>query len=1007
MIRVLLILFILFSSIFGQFSQTAGPVGGSFRNIGYSSNSTFIASNRGALFEHVDGQWQNRAQLTNYYGFFTTDEALFYYDYAKLYRSTDKGSNWQPVVEANQFSVIDYKQGKLYITVDDSLLVSSDNGVTWEHPVVSQYANTILFGEPTVQKLIDIRSIHQTETTLILGCTTSVYPLPQGIYVTSDNGENWEFAQGIPDPSYTYKMVEYGGMVYVATSSGVFRTSDGGFNWELFSDGLTTQWGAIQVSDLFVYKSHFYAETPFEEGLYKLSGDTWVPATDFPEYSCYYVKEDEILLGGDNKILEYDPDSQSSTDITDGIIAMSGYIYPESDVTAYYVNTGTIYKTTDAGQTWDELNTGFNSGRLLVTDDAIYSTSGSGIYKSTDGGTTWNTSHSGFNSYYYGNCNMLLEKNGVIYASFMKIRARTHLSPVWEAGGIFKSTNGGASWSSISANIPSQGGVSAPVYNMTVNNSQIFVRTIEGLYRSTNGGSSWTLFTAGLPEFTYVGTRFSYNEDVYAISNNGIFKSDASQNAWIDVSEGLPEEFTTFLNSVMYEHNGMLYLYNYYSLEVYKLNGEVWEQSDFIFPDNIQFSELIKANSIYWVSTVDRGVWTGTIEGSTAVNSLSFNEGWNLISIPTDQNGATFAELFTNLQGTAFSFDNGYISETTPVTGEGYWVNLSASENIQVSGSVESYMVSLNEGWNIVGPFHNSIPVNSLEESTSGLLETAFYGFNEGYNLAEVLLPGQGYWIKASQSGTISIGTTSQPVEQEELINPVLVDVSVKQSDNYNTNFQFGFAENATSQVDRQIGESQLPPAPPASLFDARLVNQEGLPVNIDVRNYSDSPVSYFNLHVSNLEESFTITPDFESNIVLYLVSNGIEKSIESGETIQINPNEIEGSLSFKLVSDEITSLSDNALPEKYKLYSNFPNPFNPSTTVQFDIPESSVVELTVFDILGNEITTLAQGQLSAGVYNKTFNADGLSSGIYLLRLNAEGESGKTYNQINKMILMK
>ncbi|GJQ64357.1 MAG: hypothetical protein SCALA702_34100 [Melioribacteraceae bacterium] len=1007
MIRVLLLLFFIVSTIFGQFEQTAGPVGGSFRNIGYSSNSTFVASNRGALFEHVDGEWQNRAHLSNFYGFFTTEDALFYYDYANIYRSTDKGSNWESIMEGNQVSVIDYTNGNLYITVDDSLLVSSDHGSTWEHPVVSQYANTILFGEPTVQKLIDIRSLYKTGTTLILGCTTSVYPLPQGIYVTSDNGENWEFAQGIPDPSYTYKMLEYEGMVYVATSNGIFRTSDGGFNWEPYSDGLSTQFGTVYVGDLIVYNSHFYALTGFEEGLYKLSGDTWIPATDFPEYSCYYIKDDAILVAGDNKILEFNPDNQSTVDITDDIIAMSGYVYPKDDNNAYFVNTGTIFKTTDSGQSWFDIENSFTSGRMLVTDDAIYSTSGSGIYKSTDGGESWSTSHSGFGSYYYEHCNQLSEHNGDIYATFLKIRPRTHLSPVWEAGGIFKSTNGGSSWSNISANLPSQGGVSAPAYNMTVNDSQIFVRTIEGLFRSTNGGSSWVLFEDGLPEFSYLGTRYSFNNKVYAISNQGIFMSDASETAWTDVSEGLPEDFSSYLNSVFYEHNGILYLYNHTNLEVYHLSGEMWEESTFNFPENIQFSELKKGNSTFWVSTVDRGVWKGTIDGNTAVNSLSYNSGWNLISIPTDQNGATFSDLFSNLEGTAFSFDNGYISETTPSTGTGYWLNLTDDESIQLSGSVESYIANLNEGWNIIGPFHSSISVNALQESSSGLLESSFYGFNNGYQVSETLLPGKGYWIKASQAGTISAGSTSQPVTVEKLINPLVVDLAVTQENTYSTNFQFGFAENATVEIDRNIGESQLPPVPPAGVFDARTINPLGIAVNKELRNYNDSPVSYFNLRVSNSVNPFLINAEFDSDMTIFMIISGEEILLESGEFIEIQPNDFDGNITFKVVTGEITSLTEGTLPTEFKLYSNYPNPFNPATTVQFDIPESSNVELTVFDILGNRIATLAQGQMSAGVYNRTFNASRLSSGIYLLRFNAEGESGKNYNQISKMILMK
>jgi len=85
-----------------------------------------------------------------------------------------------------------------------------------------------------------------------------------------------------------------------------------------------------------------------------------------------------------------------------------------------------------------------------------------------------------------------------------------------------------------------------------------------------------------------------------------------------------------------------------------------------------------------------------------------------------------------------------------------------------------------------------------------------------------------------------------------------------------------------------------------------------------------------------------------------------------------------------------------------YYIHQNFPNPFNPTTTIKYQIPEISFVTLKVYDVLGNEITTLVSDEKSAGYYEVEFNASSLSSGIYFYRLQAGN-----YAETKKMILIK
>ncbi|MBK9332995.1 MAG: T9SS type A sorting domain-containing protein [Ignavibacteria bacterium] len=77
-------------------------------------------------------------------------------------------------------------------------------------------------------------------------------------------------------------------------------------------------------------------------------------------------------------------------------------------------------------------------------------------------------------------------------------------------------------------------------------------------------------------------------------------------------------------------------------------------------------------------------------------------------------------------------------------------------------------------------------------------------------------------------------------------------------------------------------------------------------------------------------------------------------------------------------------------VPASFNLYQNFPNPFNPATSIKFDIAKKGNVRLVVFDILGRELSTLINESLNPGTYQVSFDGSGLSSGIYFCRLQSE-----------------
>ena len=104
---------------------------------------------------------------------------------------------------------------------------------------------------------------------------------------------------------------------------------------------------------------------------------------------------------------------------------------------------------------------------------------------------------------------------------------------------------------------------------------------------------------------------------------------------------------------------------------------------------------------------------------------------------------------------------------------------------------------------------------------------------------------------------------------------------------------------------------------------------------------------------------------------------------------------------SFNIITSSDDGFSSKS-PTEYILYNNYPNPFNPSTIIKYSLPKQSFVTLKIYDILGNEITTLWEGNKPAGNFEVNFDGKNLSSGLYFYRLQTEG-----FVQTRKMIFLK
>jgi hypothetical protein len=136
---------------------------------------------------------------------------------------------------------------------------------------------------------------------------------------------------------------------------------------------------------------------------------------------------------------------------------------------------------------------------------------------------------------------------------------------------------------------------------------------------------------------------------------------------------------------------------------------------------------------------------------------------------------------------------------------------------------------------------------------------------------------------------------------------------------------------------------------------------------------------------------------------------NSVNFSFQLGELydfVTAYPDFTPGSISIDIPTD-IETETPNALPAEFSLAQNQPNPFNPATFISFSLPERSHVRLEVFNILGQQVRTIADQVFPAGIHSVTFdgrdNKDRqIASGVYLYRIKTD-----KHEQSRKMVLLK
>ena len=362
--------------------------------------------------------------------------------------------------------------------------------------------------------------------------------------------------------------------------------------------------------------------------------------------------------------------------------------------------------------------------------------------------------------------------------------------------------------------------------------------------------------------------------------------------------------------------------------------------------------------------------------------TVDYSLSWNLTSLPLQTNEYP---CFNMDESTLYSFGNeGYVSVPINVMeiGTGYWLRFEEAETCTFSGNLlNDATITLNDDWNLIGSVSYQVDMNTIIDENNLIVPGTIYGFDDGYFVAETIEPGYGYWLRSSGEGEITL-SSSAPLSKTKSFSPPA----------YLNTLMFGvqilYFGNEI-EVENQLSYS-LPPKPPVGGKDIRFSGDTKLCSTdkclVEVMNYG--PPLAFECDIKD-GESWELIP------VIANPENLDETILLTGEC------QITSSLDVK--QWKLRKSTSPQTPTEFALFPAHPNPFNPVTTIQFTVPELSVVDVTIYDIQGQIVETLVNEKLLTGNHTVKWDAKSQSSGVYFIML----IEGKKPIQTQKIVLLK
>jgi photosystem II stability/assembly factor-like uncharacterized protein len=498
--------------------------------------------------------------------------------------------------------------------------------------------------------------------------------------------------------------------------------------------------------------------------------------------------------------------------------------------------------------------------------------------------------------------------------------------------GVFRSTDGGAIWSASSASL----GVLS-VHRLAVMDTVIFAAgdSYCGMYRSSDYGETWTQYRKGLENASMIHSLVVVDTTLFAGADGGVFLSTDKGETWTRRSDGMTNSCVSVLIATVTGFFAGTSGGVFYSAD----KGMSWTPSS-AGMTNTSITTLWANDSVIVAGLHPFGVMRSADEG----------ESWSPVG-PAQACALAFVRCGTDLfmaaeNGLFHSPDRGMSWVRVDTLIKGY--ALAASDSLLVVGAADSIWISADHGktWtaSILGVTRTNIQAVAVIDGT------IFAGADHGLFLSA---DGGAHWEKI----TSLTGIEALVVRGTDLFaDCFLAGVCriIKSEGGAWTSSSLGLSDVSSFAVVN------------AKLFAGRRLDVLGCPPDGLRWNW--------------------MSPQLE--MVLTSMSAS-ERYLYAGT---------QGGGIYKLSISDVLSVDGDEgadVPAGFSLGRNYPNPFNPSTTISFTVPARMFVRLTVFDVMGREIARMVDGELPAGVHECRWNAAGRASGVYYYRLQA-GERVET-----------
>jgi photosystem II stability/assembly factor-like uncharacterized protein len=844
---------------------------------------------------------------------------------------------------------------------------------------------------------------------LFIGTSTA------GIFKSTNNGNSWiEKNNGLTTSNVISIAINDNDVIFAGTfNAGIFRSTDSGENWIAINTGLTL----LNIRDFAINNDSGFifacsGPSPFAGKVFRSTnnGDSWTLASVGLPFGAIFslgIDSSNNIYAGSGfgagvYISTNNGDNWTATGLTN-VSVLSLTIDKLNNI--IYVGTYTdVLKSTDSGQSWSYTGALGNIWALSTTvaGEVFAGTWAGSIYRSSDSGSSW-----------VNLINELTIVQDILITQSGDILAGT-LGP-----GVFYSSDDGNHWENKSAGID--------VLNINsvhiAPNGNIF--TGSGMvYRSTDNGTNWLAVKGGRGNSWYSSIK-SNSAGVIFAANAGlsggywIYRSTDNGDNWIRINNGLTDStiWTIALDSLE-----NLFIGTQAGIFKSTNDGDNW--ANIGLTSNKIHALAIKDNNTFFAGTGPTGIFRSTNGGNSWEQVLNIPQ--NVYSLTIDSVGNIFAGGYDGEYGVYRSTDNGanwvavnsgisdlYIRSLTSI-GNDIYVGTQTGGIFKTTDSGESW-VSFNEGFGTMNEiFSLEIADNYIYAGTKGLWSRILYGTapSAPTNLIAV---ADTFSVDLSWNDN-SDSELGFKIERKDdslhlpapwiLIDSVGANITTYTNTGLTPNTVYSYRvyaynEFGNSAYSDSVETTTIVPVELTSFTAA---------ANGNVVELNWSTATELNNQGFEIERK-SINNNFEK--IGYVAGFGTTTELKSYSFIDENVTTGTYTYRLKQIDYDGTFEYSNEVeveistPKEFSLNQNYPNPFNPSTKISFNLATDSKVTLKVFDVLGQEVKTLINGNITAGIHNVEFGAERLNSGVYFYRIEAKGIDGSSFTSVRKMILTK